>query len=147
MAKTREHAHAEATRRKHIAHTRIGCTETSYLIQTAFFQSPGPWRATTLSEFLGIPRSTIIRRLIRSADRGLVVQSDDGWVATDLGHQIATMMVTETLAIMMGSLEDFTETLLDLLKQADALPNSEALPKVFGFSPMNFIHLPSITDT
>lgn len=83
---------------------------------------PGPWRTSSLADYMGMNRATVYRRLKLRESQGVCKQTPDGWISTDFGHEGGILLVNEIAAVVLGE----KTRLSDEVVQLSVMLNSKA---------------------
>lgn len=112
----------------------LGWDEIGRSIAAAFVTADRPWRALPLSDFLGIPRATLVRRMKDKERRGILMQQGEGWLLTEDGWEFALMAFQQGREIILGLRTGYSSDLIERSRRLGMkpLPGADTIsfPKV-----------------
>ena len=91
----------------------LGFSPDEFVMLVAIVEVRAPWSAKALSEYTGIPKTTVLRKLRRGLDRGYLSQSGGGWSFHADWLFVAISFIEETVLISQGDQSGYSDSVID----------------------------------
>lgn len=111
----------EAALRASRAHNSLGITQAQRNVVYAFVLVDGSWSASSLADYISVPRTTVLRILKAGETRGIWEKTSKGWVLKPDQRPLALQFVRETSEIVMGKRQSYSRAILDSAGQKEAV--------------------------
>ncbi len=112
----------------------LGFSPDEFILLVAIVEVPEPWSAKALSEYTGIPKTTVLRKLRRGRQRGYLRQDAGGWSFQPDRLEQTLGFIGETAMITKGEQTGFSADIIATFQ--DDQDGSAACAQTLGFSPL-----------
>lgn len=104
-----------------------------FILLVAIIEVQAPWSAKALSEYTGIPKTTVLRKLRRGRQRGYLSQDDGGWSFHPDRLELTLGFIAETARIASGAQSGFSTEVIAAFLEPDV---SASYAQKLSFSPL-----------